>query len=182
MYISIHPSISSSGSEDCNSLICWNIYEHKLKKGSFSVAVFSKLRQHIMNFKMNVRSCIQMIYKECNSTLFMLKGVHKYPQLAACTLPSSHREHCMVWGSSLSITSHLHINFINFNGLTNYLALLPNFILSKGTFIVCVWMERWKANDRQGSVPLSGVSVCFQPLSASVASVVVNCMCVHLCK
>ncbi len=41
--------------------------------------------------------------------LFMLKGVHKYPQLAACTLPSSHREHCMVWGSSLSITSHICI-------------------------------------------------------------------------
>lgn len=177
LYVYLHPSISSSGSEDCNSLIWWNIYEHKLKKGSFSVAVFSKLRQHIMNFKMNVRSCIQMIYKECNSTLFMLKGVHKYLQLAACTLPSSHREHCMVWGSSLSITSHLHINFINFNGLTNYLALLPNFILSKGSFYcLCV-------DGEMVSKDLCLWAMCFcesQSLPASIASAIY--MSVHLCK
>lgn len=110
----------------------------------------------------------------------MLKGVHKYPVfcLRAALLPQR-----ALHGLSFLpdyYLSHLHLNFINFNGLTNYQALLPDFILSKASFIV---FRVDGEMEIKGLPAYCASELCVSvPQPASTVSITVNCMCVHLCK
>lgn len=144
-------------------------------------------RGHIVSFSPNSISALWILkcmsghaFRWCIKravALFMLKGVHKYPQLAACTLPSSHREHCMVWGSSLSITSLICITIsLILMALAITWHYCPiSFCLKVLILSVCGWRD-----GKQGSASELCVSVgLFQLLLLLLLLTACVCTCVN---